>query len=344
MAAPSSRHIEPLLPTVQSVTGAAALTGTGSSTVAGTHAAIGAAALTGLGSMTVAGVRLRFGAAALTGLGSMTVAGSRVSYGAAALTGTGTMTVAGTRTRTGAAALTGLGSSTVAGTHAAIGAAALTGNGTLTTNGTRVRFGSSSLTGTGTLTCAGTVSRSGAAALTGLGSLNAAGSVSYTGSAHLTGTGTLTATPAGLDTDAGPPLFVAQARRPGKHVEPKHVRASARLTGLGHLEALGMLVREPGAASFAGEADLSGTFTVTASGVVGATHTGAAAVRFTTQRSLTATVDMSLASVFVTATGSQRARGEADLIGFGYLRAFGFTQPGGLTDRQRDEELLALLL
>ncbi len=320
--------------------GVAALTGTGSSTSAGTHAAFGAAALTGLGSSTTAGTRTRFGAAALTGLGSMTVAGNRIRLGAAALTGQGSMIASGATI--GSAHLTGTGTLTASGTHAAIGAAALVGNGTLTTNGTRVRFGAASLTGVGTLTCAGTITRQGAAHLTGSGTLTASGVSSLTGAAHLTGTGTLSVN---LELEGlPPPSFLEKFTRRGKRAQPKLVRASAHLTGLGHLEALGMVMREPGPATFRGEARLTGTLTVSASGIVGATHTGAAVVKFTPTRSLMATVDMSLQSMFVTATGRNVSRGAVDLIGFGSLRAFGYIQDGGLSDRKRDEELLALLL
>ena len=104
---------QPWLPTASgTVTGAAALTGTGSSTTAGTHDAYGAAFLIGNGTLSTNGTETRFGAAALTGLGSSTTAGTRTRFGAAALSGTGTLTASGSVSYTGAAHLTGTGTLT----------------------------------------------------------------------------------------------------------------------------------------------------------------------------------------------------------------------------------------
>lgn len=92
------------------VTGAAALTGTGSSTVAGVRTRLGAAALTGAGSSTVAGTRTRLGAAALTGTGSSSATGYKDGdvvrvVGTAAITGNDSLalviTVAGKAARAG---------------------------------------------------------------------------------------------------------------------------------------------------------------------------------------------------------------------------------------------------
>lgn len=158
---------------------------------AGGATVTGAAALTGTGSMTVAGVRKRLGAAALTGTGSMTVAGIRKRFAAAALTGTGSLAAAGVRTRYAAAALTGTGSMTVAGAVAHFAAAALTGLGSLTAAGTRVRLGAADLTAAGAMTVSGVRSRLAAAALTALGTLEAAGTRVVVGAADLLGLGTL---------------------------------------------------------------------------------------------------------------------------------------------------------
>lgn len=343
MAGRSTRHIEVLLPTVASYTGDAALTGTGSATTAGTHDAFGAAALTGLGSSTTAGTRTRFGIAALTGLGSMTVAGVRTRSGAAALSGAGSLTAAGTVSKVGAAALTGTGSSTSAGVHIAIGAAALQGNGTLSTNGTRTRFGFAALAGTGSLTAAGTVYRSDSAALTGAGSLTASGVSIVHGAAALTGTGTMTASFLSPET-AAPPRFVTAQQRRLKQRQPQHVRGKAALRGLGHMEALAMIVRPAGPATWHGASDLTATSTLTVSGGLVGHAIATATLRFEQPRHHQGHVDLELRRLAAAAADSQTSFGTVDLIAFGFLKAGGFAASGGITDGQRDAELLALIL
>src|SRR5215211_3930520 len=69
--------------------------------LAGTSNVDGAAALTGSGSSTAAGVRTRSGAAALVGVGSTTTAGTRSRSAAATLTGTCDLAAAGVRARDG---------------------------------------------------------------------------------------------------------------------------------------------------------------------------------------------------------------------------------------------------
>lgn len=137
------------------VTGAVALSGTGSLTAAGTREVLGVTALSGAGTLTSAGSHAAFGAAALTGTGSSTTAGTHTGLGAAALTGTGSQTAAGVREVLGAAALTGVGSQTAAATHGGLGAAALTGTGSLTATGGLVISGEAALSGVGSLTAVG---------------------------------------------------------------------------------------------------------------------------------------------------------------------------------------------
>lgn len=139
------------------VTGAATLTGTGSSTVAGSHTAYGAAALTGAGSATVAGVRTRLGAATLTGAGSLASAGFQTAAGTVSITGLGSLTANGFQTAAGAADLAGTGSLSATGGHVLFGTSTLAGTGTITVAGTTVRVGISALTGLGSMTVAGTV-------------------------------------------------------------------------------------------------------------------------------------------------------------------------------------------
>lgn len=110
----STRHIEVLVPTTASETGAVDLTGVGSSTTDGTHDAYASAALLGNGTLSTNGTDTRFGAAALTGVGSFTTAGELTTFGAAALTGTGSSTTAGLVGHIAAADLTGTGTLAVA--------------------------------------------------------------------------------------------------------------------------------------------------------------------------------------------------------------------------------------
>ncbi len=173
------------------VTGAAALTGTGSSTIAGVRTRLGVAALTGTGSSTIAGTHTWMAAAALTGAGSATIAGVRTRFGTAALSGQGSATAAGVRTRSGSAALSGVGSLTAAGTHEWLAAAALSGTGSLVASGDRIVLGAADLTGTGSETVAGAVVVFGAADLTGVGDLTATGLSITGGAALLTGIGSM---------------------------------------------------------------------------------------------------------------------------------------------------------
>lgn len=118
------------------VTGAAALTGTGSLTVVGAHTAYAAAALTGTGSVTVAGVTTRFGAAAFVGTGSIAVSGFQTAAGAASLAGLGSLAAAGGVVIYGTSTLTGVGSIVVSGARVQFGIAALTGLGSMIVTGT----------------------------------------------------------------------------------------------------------------------------------------------------------------------------------------------------------------
>lgn len=98
-----------------SITGAANLSGTGGSSIAGVRTAIGAASLSGSGSASASGRREALGAAELSGSGAAVASGLREAIGGATLTGGGTLAAAGVSERIGAAALTGGGSLTARG-------------------------------------------------------------------------------------------------------------------------------------------------------------------------------------------------------------------------------------
>lgn len=189
------------------ITGAAALTGTGSATVAGVRTRLGVAALTGTGSQTAAGVRTRLGVAALTGTGSLTADGTVTGPGAtvtgeAALTGAGSSSVTGVRTRLGVAALSGTGSGVVAGTRSTFAAGALTGAGSLAVSGVRSTFAVVALTGTGSQVIAGLRLTFATAALVGTGTSDVAGVRSRFADAALTAAGSLVADGARLNLGA----------------------------------------------------------------------------------------------------------------------------------------------
>lgn len=152
--------------------GDAALTGTGSMTVAGVVTRLGIAALGGSGSLSAAGVRTRLGAGSLSGSGSTVVSGVVTRYGTASLSGSGAMTVAGVVTRFGVVALSGTGSLSATGLHIAYAAGSLTGTGSLSATGIVGDLGVATLTGTGTLSATAMVTRFARADLSGEGFLS----------------------------------------------------------------------------------------------------------------------------------------------------------------------------
>jgi len=241
----------------RTVTGAAALTGTGSQTAAGVRKRIGAATLSGTGSLTAAGTvtpgsTTVTGAADLTGTGTLSASGTRTRSGAATLTGTGTQTASGTRTTIGAATLTGTGTLSASGTRTRSGAAALTGTGTLSASASAVVIvGAATLTGTGTSTSAGTRTTNGAATLTGAGTSTSAGTVVIVGAATLTGTGT--STTAGTRTTIGAADLTGTGTSTTSGTRTTF--GSATLAGTGILSAASSTV------TF-GAADLTGTGTL----------------------------------------------------------------------------------
>jgi hypothetical protein len=157
--------------------GAAALSGSGTLTAAGTPVVPGTATLTGSGSLAATGTPTAPGTAALSGSGSLSATGAPGFTGAATLSGSGTLSASGAVLSGGQASLSGSGTLSAAGTPAAPGAAALSGAGTLTTTGTPATTGAAALTGSGTLTAAGPLQFSGTATLSGTGTLTASGVV-----------------------------------------------------------------------------------------------------------------------------------------------------------------------
>jgi hypothetical protein len=144
------------------------------------------------------------GTAALTGSGTLTATGKRTVKGTAAATGAGALAATGKRLVRGIAALVGSGSLAATGKRRVTGAAAFTGDGDLTATGTvstpsSTVYGTASLTGVGTLATTGGRSVRGAVTATGAGLLTAAGRRIVRGLATLTGAGTLHAIAAGYE-------------------------------------------------------------------------------------------------------------------------------------------------
>jgi hypothetical protein len=108
--------------------------------------------------------------------------------------------------------------------------------------------------------------------------------------------------------------------------------------------ALGMVLGPVSPAPFTGEAHLTATSTMKASGALVGHVTATADLKFTPTVSHHAGAVLS-GSIFTTTThGRNQTTGAAHLIAFGHLKASGYGQSGGLTDGQIDQELLALLL
>jgi len=102
--------------TTATVTGAAALTGTGSLSAIGKGIASSAAALSGTGTITnVPAYAITSSAGALSGTGTLSAIGFRLITGVAALSGTGTLSAIGARVALGVAALSGTGTLSAAG-------------------------------------------------------------------------------------------------------------------------------------------------------------------------------------------------------------------------------------
>jgi hypothetical protein len=253
------------------VSGSAALTGSGSLTAPGQFA--GSAALTGTGSLTATGQLAA--ATALSGTGSLnaaitirtsaalsgagTLSASPASAGSASLTGSGALAAAPAFAP--AAALSGAGSLAAAGRLS--GSAVLAGAGTLSAS---PQFApGASLSGTGSLELAVGL----AMALTGTGALSAGGAL--TGVAGLAGAGTLS---------AGSQLIAAAALTgSGALTAAGTLAASASLAGSGSLTATGQLAGSApftgsgtlaAAGQFAGSAALAGSGSLTAVGSLSA--------------------------------------------------------------------------
>lgn len=220
------------------VSGAAALSGSGSLAATGTRTVPGAAALTGLGSASADGVTTRLGAAALSGVGTAQAAGTRTVLGAAALSGAGQASASGVATVGGAAALSGSGSLAAAGNVGAgpatiFGSASLSGVGTLSASAVRTAVAAAALSGVGSLATSGYRTSSGQAALTGTGALSGSGTTTRSGAAALSGLGSATVTST-RRTVLGQAALTGQgslAASPGAPV----VTGAAALTGLGSL-------------------------------------------------------------------------------------------------------------
>lgn len=159
----------------------------------GTSAIEGSAALTITGTATLAGVGALATSTPLVFGGTSALTGSGALAGTSALTfGTGTVTLAGTGALTGAAALV-LGASGSFDQGAILGSgaltfaesAALTATGTLAASGAIVFGGTSALTGSGALVGADTLTFGGTSALTGAGALAGSGAITFGNDATL---------------------------------------------------------------------------------------------------------------------------------------------------------------
>jgi hypothetical protein len=220
------------------VTGAAALTGTGSVSGAALTVRRAASSLTGTGAVAAAARRVTMGAAALTGTGALSAAATVAKTVAASLTGTGAVSASARRTTHASASLTGTGSVSASALRTALVASSLAGSGALAASAARIAIVSSSLSGVGSIAVAADVIPGGgatthlaAASLTGTGALSASAYVTRLASSNLAGAGALAASAVRVAQVAaalaGTGTLAGAARRV--------TFASAELTGRGSL-------------------------------------------------------------------------------------------------------------
>jgi hypothetical protein len=164
----------------------------------------GAAALAGSGTLGAAGSATVFAAAAVSAAGTLGGVGTNTAVAASALAGSGALAATALCTAFAAGSLAGGGTLTTAGLQTSTGAASLSGTGTLGAAGARATFGAAALTAAGALAAAGLNLPSVAANLSATGALAADGIQTIRAAAGLAAAGTLTATGA-IPTATGPP-------------------------------------------------------------------------------------------------------------------------------------------
>lgn len=175
------------------VTGSASLSGEGTLTAAGSRTQHASVTMDGDGSLTASGLIEHRGASTLSGEGIMGCAGQLTASGAASLTGEGTVLAAGQLIQHGASSLEGEGVLIVAGQRVQHASVTMDGDGTLSAVGQRVQHAAANIEGEGVMTCDGTLAGivTGSASLSGEGTLTAAGGVTTGGAATLSGEGTM---------------------------------------------------------------------------------------------------------------------------------------------------------
>lgn len=216
----------------------------------------GIAALAGTGNASIIGLVIKFAVAAASGTGTLSAVGTPTRHGIAALAGTGNLSAVGTvgGDILGVAALVGIGTLSAVGTPTRHGVALLTGTGALLATGTPTRHGAALLTGTGSLSAVGLLEVNAAALLTGTGALSAIGTTGaeVTGVALLQGTGALSAT--GLLEANGAALLPGTGALTASGL--LQAMGTALLTGTGNLGAV-CLLTAIAAAILTGQGDLS---------------------------------------------------------------------------------------
>jgi len=177
----------------------AAITGTGSASVAGDGqvaatglaARSGSASVAGSGSVSASGVAARAGAATLSGSGAVAAAGTSQAQqnGSAALSGAGALAGSGNAARAAAGSLAGAGAVAAAGVAVRAGQGTVAGDGFVSGVGLRTGLGQAAITGTGTVAASSGVARAGQGSVAGSGAVGGSGVRVASGSATLSGSG-----------------------------------------------------------------------------------------------------------------------------------------------------------
>lgn len=338
------------------VTGVAALSGSGAASIIGMVTEIAAAALSGTGSLSAIGLVETNGVVSMSGVGGLTAIGSTTATvtGVANLSGTGSLSAVASPTAVGVAALSGAGALSAIGSAVANAVAAFSGVGALTAAATAAQFAAANLSGTGSLTAVGTISGTvtGVANLSGAGALSAVGANEVVAAATLSGNGALSAVASASSSSAatlsgngslsavGAVIATAAASLSGEGaltaVPSLDVQAASTLSGTGALSAVAS-VTQVAAATLSGEGSLTavGTISGEVTGKVTLSGTGAltaiASVTVPAVAALSGTGSLTaVGSISGTVTGVAALSGSGALTAAGKVTVFSVVTASGV--------------
>jgi len=269
-------------------------------------------AITGAAALTASGSVASSGTIAITGVATTSATGTVAASGDVAISGTGTASAAGTVAATGSLAITGSGTTTATGSVASSGAIAIAGSGTTSATGSVAASGELSISGSGTATdsASSDITASGSITISGSAALKAAGSVAAAGSLAISGSGTTRAT--GTVAASGTASISGAASATESEADDVTASATLSISGSAAVTATGSITAA-GSLTLVGGTDLDGAGTLSAAGslsVAGAsTLKGVGEVRATPTLTLVGGTDLD-------AIGSMTASGTLEISGY----------------------------